>query len=180
MARGLPLLLIICGTPFLCGCDGSRNSSAATNSTKPRIRIGPLGPDRVDLGSLENGTRRNFSVRFENPTAGQLRISDISGSCPCVSADNLPLIISDGGSTDVLIVVDLTEHLEFQGILDLDLTAFDNSQEEPKSLFSFTARVRVIPGNGKANAETHSILAPIAMGLEMSTSTQPFIEVEGP
>jgi hypothetical protein len=86
------------------------------------------------------------------------------------------MIIPAGSSADVGLVVNLTDDVEFQGNLASELTAFDASQEERTLLFSFTVRLRVIPGS--ETASTGAIPLPVPMGTT-TRSVQP-LAAEGP
>jgi hypothetical protein len=149
---------------ILSGCSPSATAITANptesqgSSLKSVIQVSSLGDtsqdgapaQRIDLGSIKQGSTVRKMVSIENHTSSPISIDHIEASCECTSFPNLPLNVPAGGSGQLKIIADESHETEFHGDLAIQATAFDHT----RPLFKFEIDLSVGATKSKSQPST--------------------------
>lgn len=84
----------------------------------PRLAVSPAA---VELGSVQQGERRAFTMHLRNPHDKPVTIDYVRSSCPCLEPRGLPWLVSPGNEQIREFELDLAREPEFVGGLVIGL-----------------------------------------------------------
>jgi hypothetical protein len=84
----------------------------------PRLVATPV----IDLGDLEPGERRTFSLRLRNPHDQPVEIVALESTCSCLESTGVPARADAGETRAVIITLDLSLEPAFTGPLSVKVT----------------------------------------------------------
>jgi hypothetical protein len=98
-------------------------------------------PTQVDLGTLQQGGKKEFALYLRNPHAQPVVISHIDVTCPCLIADMLPRQVYPNQESHFCFTLDLSKEPNFIGDLRIKLKGGAETGD-----FSWWTEIRVKVG----------------------------------
>lgn len=113
------------------------------------VACGPAGqPDidlaqaSMDLGEVQNGEVREFSVQVRNAGDAPLKIEAVTTSCGCTTAEVTPETIEPGATGLLRVTYDSGAHgPEFNGPVERQIFIDSNDPDEREVIFNLAAQV---------------------------------------
>lgn len=124
----LGIMLLVSLTLVACGPAGQPDIELAQAST--------------DLGEVENGEVREFSVQVQNVGDAPLHIEAVTTSCGCTTAEVSPETIAPGESGSLRVTYDSGAHgPEFKGPVERQVFIDSNDPDEREVVFKLAVEV---------------------------------------
>lgn len=101
-------------TPSTTGQGGS--TSSATNVNKPLLSA---SVEKLDLGTLPRGGKRETTVRLKNNGATEVRLGEVRTSCECLEVVVDSQLVRPRETVIATVKVDFTTTPKFSGTLQL-------------------------------------------------------------